>query len=313
MEKKKIAIFLLSCAVFLLGARIFPESRPIAKNVNASAKNESEIVVTWDFTPDENVSSLLIFRSLSPIASSEELSSLSPIASVDSGEKSWTDKISEIGKTEENGFFYAVIARLSDGAVYRVVVPSVNATVWECRLPDAEKTETLIEKSPERERLYFSGALREQPLPYMQKSLPDAEKSDSQKAADSVKNMFPLLPRKTEKKAEPHIFVEDKMTEATGDDYILQMILKRTFFAADYKKAADELVRFLSANRAESAASRAEFYIGECYYFSGDYKKALEYFLKTQDVFVSLSRKWMRLSLNAYEIPSEKINIKEEK
>ena len=297
----KTALFLLSAQLLVhcfFISPAFSQSRPIASNVTATAKNENEILVTWDLTVQDGVTSIAIFRANAPIAVSQDLAELAERAEVESSAHSFTDRIED--KTAE--YFYAVIARTA-GKLYRVVVPSVNATVIACVLPEAEKTETLIEPESEAEKLYVAGSLREQPLPYMKKSIRTPNQSDS--AAESVKNMFPLAPKTVEKGLSPYVFAKDREEGATGDDYLLQVILKRTFLNADYKKAAEELVQFLSANREENASRRAEFYIGECYYFSGDYKRALEYFLKTQNDFVPLCRKWTRYTLNAYEIPKK--------
>lgn len=294
---RNIEKYVFSLLFLLLCSLSFSSSRAIASNVNARANND-EILVTWDFSSSSKVSSFLIFRTSSPLASSQELNSLEAVCEVEANQRAWTDKVEKRGED----YYYAVIATVS-GKMVGIVVPSVNATVISCRLDEKVQTQTLIERKEEGEKLYFSPSLREQPLPYMKKSVP--EKSEAKIASDSVKNMFPLLPRTAQKKLPPYIFSEDREENAIGDDYLLQMILKRSFFVGDYKKASEELVRFLSVNREKGASDRAYFYIGECYYFSGDYKTALEFFLHTQNIYKELTRKWTRYTLNAFEIPTK--------
>lgn len=294
---RNIKKYVFSLLFLLLCSLSFSSSRAIVSNVNAR-ENNGEILVTWDFSSSDKVSSFLIFRTSSPLSSSEELLSLEAVAELDASQRSWSDKSEKRGED----YYYAVIATVS-GKIVRIVVPSVNATVISCRVAEKEQTPTLIEREEEGEKLYFSPSLREQPLPYMKKSVP--EKSEAKIASESVKNMFPLLPRTAQKKLPPYIFSEEREENAIGDDYLLQMILKRSFFVGDYKKASEELVKFLSVNREKGASDRAYFYIGECYYFSGDYKTALKFFLHTQSIYKELTRKWTRYTLNAFEIPTK--------
>lgn len=288
--------------LFFLSSFLSAHSRPIAMNISAIAKGVERIRLAWEFDSIADISSLLVFRSKKTISTSQDLLLLKPIATLDKDANIYDD-VFENGEGKKEEFYYAVIAQLKDGSTYNVVLPSINATVNPVCLLEPKQTKTLIEKEEKAQRLYMEGELREQPLPYMQKTLPNKELEDSKTAAENVKNMFPLSAAKEKKKLSPFIFRDDTKEVKTGDDYLLQAILKRTFFKSDYKKASEELTQFLGVNREKGAADRSYFYLGECYYFSGDYEKALSYFLHTQSIYPELTRKWATYTLNEYQIP----------
>ena len=300
--KSRFINFLLFLLLFLLThISLFAQSRPVATNLQAIAKSREAIHLSWDFDANDSIEHLLVFRSNKTISTSQDLLILKPLANLPNNARTFDDMLEQ--DSSEQDFYYAVIAQFKDGSTYNVVLPSINATVNKVQLLSPIQTQKLIDKEEKEEKLYMEGELREQPLPYLQKSLPDKDLKDSQSAAEKVKNMFPLSQKGQKKKLSPHIFREDTQDVRTGDDYLLQMILKRTFFVSDYKKAANELTQFLSVNREKEAVDRSYFYLGQCYYFSNDYQKALSYFLHTQNIYPELTRKWAKYTLDDYEIP----------
>ena len=91
------------------------------------------------------------------------------------------------------------------------------------------------------------------------------------------------------------------MTEPSGgDDYLLFDILKTTFIKKKYGECSEKLIKFLGQNRSKDVTNRAIFYLGECYYYTGDFSKALGQFLLLEDVYPALSRKWSESTLDLY-------------
>jgi len=79
--------------------------------------------------------------------------------------------------------------------------------------------------------------------------------------------------------------------------------LKTTFIKRKYKEAQTELLRLLATNRSDAVTSRAFFYLGESYYFSGNYADAVNAFLYAADAYPSLAKKWIDSSLDFMQLP----------
>ena len=103
----------------------------------------------------------------------------------------------------------------------------------------------------------------------------------------------------------PHIFEEDMVSPSGGDEYLLFEVLKTTFIKKKYEESAASLQRFLAQNRSQAVTERANFYLGESYYYSGRFPEALNFFLTLQERYPALSKKWIESTLDLYQIPLE--------
>ena len=95
----------------------------------------------------------------------------------------------------------------------------------------------------------------------------------------------------------PYIFLSDIKSEAGGEEYSLRQILETSFMTRSWEQTIDELNRFLNIRRTSSTTARAHFYLGEAYFFIGDYRKALLEFLMAQDQYFNQSREWIQYVL----------------
>jgi TolA-binding protein len=102
-----------------------------------------------------------------------------------------------------------------------------------------------------------------------------------------------------------YVFSEDTVSPAGGDDYLLFDVLKGAFINKRWSQAAKDLEQFLMQNRSASVTNRANFYLGECYYFMAQYPKALNQFLLLRDSYPALTRKWSKSALDLYTLPVE--------
>ncbi len=114
----------------------------------------------------------------------------------------------------------------------------------------------------------------------------------------SERNAALLLPAKnvSKRKATPlfrHIFSEDQVVPAGGDDWLLYEILNEGWMQYSYVQAKAKLSAFLSQHREEGATNRATFYLAEAEYFTDNYEEALNLFLTVQDSFPELAGKWI--------------------
>ena len=104
--------------------------------------------------------------------------------------------------------------------------------------------------------------------------------------------------KKREPVLKPYIFEEDLISPDGGDDYLLFEILKQYFVHKNYDEAIVQLNKLAGTNIKDSTRSRVYFYIGECEYLTGEYEKAVKSFVKVQDIYPTLARKWINSSLD---------------
>ena len=97
-----------------------------------------------------------------------------------------------------------------------------------------------------------------------------------------------------------HIFEEDLVSPAGGDEYLLFEILKTYFIKKQYTESITALRKFLAQNRTKSVADRASFYLGESYYYTGNFPAALTRFLALEDTYPELTRRWIDSSLDLF-------------
>ena len=290
MKKNLFFSFLL--ILLLHTSRLFPETpaRPLVESLSAREEN-GKISLTWVLPQNFKAESILVYRDKKQIST---VKNMFPIAQLLPLRTSFTD-------SPEHGisFFYCVLARDTSGNVFETIIPSVNATVSPVKIKPSETY------TPEPEKSYESGNMRRVPLPYLDLSQDLRKKGNitNKNLLKAAKELSEIKNKPPKKGLEPYIFPEDSSASKTGDDYYLFQILKNSFLTEKYKKTADELNDFLGINRSEKTTARATFYLGESFYFLGDYKKAISHFLSVSDDFPELSRKWLDASLDLYELP----------
>ena len=294
------ALYLL--VPFILFAQ---NSSPVVTDIDVSNISDNRIEISWilpERTAHNTVSQIKVYRSTTPINNVDELE---PISVLPGNFISYIDN-----PPDSKEYFYAVITVIEDVAdgsdvPYNLLLPGVNSTTVGVHL---KKTTPPVQvtKTPKR-RSYEEDELREQPLPYMNilgdsrsKSTSLISKESEQKALALVSfNKKASVPQKLTQ----YIFEEDSEAPIAGDDYLLYEILQNSFLKEDYVKSIEEINNFLSINRSASSTDRATFYLGECYYFTNEYERALTCFLEVQSSYTSLSRKWSQSSLDLYQIP----------
>ncbi len=296
--KKFLLFFILTASlpVFIFSAE--NQQRPIVRDIKAEVVASNKVKVSWKISKNFNASSLVVYKSTEPIASKNQLYKIRPLGEVPPKAIAFTDTL-----TTYNDYYYAVIAKNSDGTLYDIVLPSINATANGVKAPRGEKKVEIVPEDPEK--LYPAGTMREVPLPYLDMI------DDLYKKPNKLDELVLLRGKELAKghKApakiplDPYYFEEDMIRAPAGDEYYLFEILKTTFVKKDYKNAATQLKTFLSVNRSEKVTDRAVFYLGQCQYYMHNYKQAVNLFLYTQDSYPSLSKKWIESCLDLYKIP----------
>ena len=288
--KKTFSIIGLLFFSFILFAE-----KPIVRDIQAEAGKGNKINIFWTLpeNPEKEISSFLIYRDTRQIASYAQIKNISPIAQIDSNFSGYTDLVKDY-----NDYFYCVLAVTKDSSVpYDLILLSFNSTVKGVHI--SMNTQQKEPQKKEQEKLYYEGTLRETPLPFIdivENSL-QPEPTVSEEAAFAAQTLTNKT-KKREPVLKPYIFEEDLISPDGGDDYLLFEILKQYFVHKNYDEAIVQLNKLAGTNIKDSTRSRVYFYIGECEYLTGEYEKAVKSFVKVQDAYPTLARKWINSSLD---------------
>ena len=288
--KKAFSIIGLLFFSFILFAE-----KPIVRDIQAEAGKGNKINIFWTLpeNPEKEISSFFIYRDTRQIASYAQIKNISPIAQIDSNFSGYTDLVKDY-----NDYFYCVLAVTRDSSVpYDLILLSFNSTVKGVHI--SMNTQQKEPQKKEKEKLYYEGTLRETPLPFIdivENSL-QPEPTVSEEAAFAAQTLTNKT-KKREPVLKPYIFEEDLISPDGGDDYLLFEILKQYFVHKNYDEAIVQLNKLAGTNIKDSTRSRVYFYIGECEYLTGEYEKAVKSFVKVQDVYPTLARKWINSSLD---------------
>lgn len=288
--KKTFSILGLLFFSFILFAE-----KPIVRDIQAEAGKGNKINIFWTLpeNPEKEISSFFIYRDTRQIASYAQIKNISPIAQIDSNFSGYTDLVKDY-----NDYFYCVLAVTKDSSVpYDLILLSFNSTVKGVHI--SMNTQQKEPQKKEQEKLYYEGTLRETPLPFIdivENSL-QPEPTVSEEAAFAAQTLTNKT-KKREPVLKPYIFEEDLISPDGGDDYLLFEILKQYFVHKNYDEAIVQLNKLAGTNIKDSTRSRVYFYIGECEYLTGEYEKAVKSFVKVQDIYPTLARKWINSSLD---------------
>lgn len=288
--KKTFSIIGLLFFSFILFAE-----KPIVRDIQAEAGKGNKINIFWTLpeNPEKEISSFLIYRDTRQIASYAQIKNISPIAQIDSNFSGYTDLVKDY-----NDYFYCVLAVTKDSSIpYDLILLSFNSTVKGVHI--SMNTQQKEPQKQEKEKLYYEGTLRETPLPFIdivENSL-QPEPTVSEEAAFAAQTLTNKT-KKREPVLKPYIFEEDLISPDGGDDYLLFEILKQYFVHKNYDEAIVQLNKLAGTNIKDSTRSRVYFYIGECEYLTGEYEKAVKSFVKVQDIYPTLARKWINSSLD---------------
>ena len=288
--KKAFSIISLLFFSFILFAE-----KPIVRDIQAEAGKGNKINIYWTLpeNPEKEISSFLIYRDTRQIASFSQIKNLEPIAQISSNFSGYTDSVKDF-----IDYFYCVLAITKDStSPYDLILLSFNSTVKGAHI--AVNSQQKEPQKKETEKLYYEGTLRETPLPYIDivENSIQPNPTVSEEAAFAAQT----LTNKSKKKEpilKPYIFEEDLISPDGGDDYLLFEILKQYFVQKNYEESIVQLNKLAGTNIKETTRNRIYFYIGECEYLTGEYENAVKSFVKVQDAYPILSRKWINSSLD---------------
>ena len=288
--KKAFSIISLLFFSFILFAE-----KPIVRDIQSEAGKGNKINIYWTLpeNPEKEISSFLIYRDTRQIASFSQIKNLEPIAQISSNFSGYTDSVKDF-----IDYFYCVLAITKDStSPYDLILLSFNSTVKGAHI--AVNSQQKEPQKKETEKLYYEGTLRETPLPYI--DIVENSIQPTPTVSEEAAFAAQTLTNKSKKKEpilKPYIFEEDLISPDGGDDYLLFEILKQYFVQKNYEEAIVQLNKLAGTNIKETTRNRIYFYIGECEYLTGEYENAVKSFVKVQDAYPILSRKWINSSLD---------------
>lgn len=302
MNKSVLSLFILLLINF---SNIFAQnSRPVVSEINTISKTDNKIKITWKAPENSSpeITGFIIYKDSKQITSSIQLSELTPVAKVDAETFSYIDSVNDY-----RDYYYCIICSTKNGS-YTVILPAVNSTVNGIKTASSEtkiaEQEPVVSENTSQAHSNPAEKMRDIPLPApaLVKATKNKQNILGPKAmavADELGNKYSNSSAKINKL---FVFECDLISPEGGDDYYLFKILKNTFVKKNFSKSINELSDFLSIHRDEEVTQRAIFYLGESYYFSKNYEKAVFQFLQVQDKYPELCKKWIDSCLDLIQV-----------
>jgi hypothetical protein len=185
-------------------------------------------------------------------------------------------------------YYYALISEAEFASGTIQIQEGVNATVSPVEVPFNDNGGAGLGRN-ERDRVRII------PIPVRNGSAaaPALLSGQAERAARIVSN----YERRPGQFQEPVFFMEDMEASAIGENAQLRLILYGSFSALDWEQAGDDLRQFLSIPHSAQVTSRARFYLGQVYYFSGKPREALFEFLASHTHYPAESSAWIDAAL----------------
>jgi len=288
---KKISILGLF-ALFLISNLSSQSNKPYAKDINLSLKDDN-LIITWQNPPNStetsfSIDKIYIYFDTNPILSSSQLIESNLLVVLDSNQNEYIVKDKKYFSN-----YYAVIYKMKNQTFYDVLIISENTTSFNNEINkgilDLLATSPLKNDDTEIEKGLEIGTLRNTPLPKLSLS---TEKYTEAK--------IKLETEKSSNKIAYYVFQEEKVENAVGTAYQLYAIVSDFFPSERFLEAANELENLLQNKFDEKTTARIHFYLGECYYFTGNYKNALNCFLLSEKSYFTISKQWQQIVLNSF-------------
>lgn len=264
-----------------------------ARVTNLQAKLSGESV-SLTFSSSLASHELLIYRATSPVLTAQELASAVGVGDVPGTATSFSD-------TPVAGipYYYAVIdsEMLRNGAIELTAGENTTRTPIEIPLP-AEAAGPKLYATPRPRPLPLlrvtSDLASGTPLPPSAlASAPMTVELSSASRTDVASLLDSLPPVKTRKLSLRILDPEKGVVAQTGEEISLKAIVDGPLKDGEWQAAERRLEDFLNIPRAQAIEQRASFYLGQAYYFQGDYRKAFLGFLTAEKGLYTEVQPWM--------------------
>ena len=289
-------IFTISCFAQSSASSVISNLKVTIKSIS---NDNATISLNWKIPKKNDITEFIIYRNTKQLTK-EQLSQLTPIETLKGKYTSYFDTVKNL--SEE--YYYAVLTKNRNGEIFDIIIPTVNSTV--IPVTPVPKKYVFTEHINKPGKIETRENERELiPLPFLN----EHDTSYAEKITIPQKNIevAKKLSSKTNKsKTKPlQILPQDKIPD-TGDQYLLSVIVNSSFINAEWETAKKDLLEFLKINRTEETINRANFYLGQIYFYQGNSKNALNSFMSSLNSYPIESRQWIDEVLEKLEI--ENIN-----
>ena len=120
-----------------------------------------------------------------------------------------------------------------------------------------------------------------------------ARRELSSETRTAVQAFLEAIPEREYPELEAEILPEHLNGSFEGAAYTLSLILKEQFQSGDFSGSARSLESFLSIRREDSVERAARYYLGQAYYFEGEYRKAFYEFLIAEERYYPEAQSWI--------------------
>jgi hypothetical protein len=259
-------------------------------DINA-VSNEDHIIITFNSSTEDR--ELLMYRNDSPITTYSDLfDAISWVLPSNTLEYKDTPPAGI-------GYYYAVL----DSELVKIgnisLVLDENTTKYAVKLPITEENRILSVEVPEQ--------MRSRPLPYLMLQTdistgemletPPLDLPEKQELTPAASKAIAELISQYTPPAREDITVQllevDKADNYTGEEFILNNIVKNELLTHKYLTAISSLIDYISVHRPKNLETRARFYLAQGYYFSKQYDKAILEFLMAKEEYLPESTAWI--------------------
>ena len=256
---------------------------------------ESEDSIELSFKCSKPTAELFIYRNTEPIENRNDIIKANLIATLSGTATSFTDY-----PVPGIGYYYGIIdSNLIKTGNY-IFKAGENITILPVELKLESVDRIGLPEMPES---------RPKPLPYLSisrgyqsgrplspsviDSIP--EKRDvSAKTESAINNFLSSVSAGKTADPQPVILNQNKFPAPGSEQSMLKDILDSDFKNGDYDTAAVKLLEFQKIRRDNDIEASVHFYLGQIYYFLGEYSKSFTEFLFAEDFFYLETRPWIK-------------------
>jgi len=276
-----------------------PTQAELAATVSGITTTRINDEVVLRFQSSRSGRTLVIFRSTSPIDSSDALSRAVRVREVPSDTSSVTDF-----PVPGIGYYYAVLdtALLTSGTIALKAGENFTGSAIEVPLGGEATgipTASLIPRQTT-------------PLPFLilqegiqsgsnlvpSLILPTPNATLDPKTATAAEWLLSHVRIEAPAPLKPVVLNEDKVSSDKGAEYTLKGIVLTQLAHHQWSDAVTLLSNLLTLPLPADIRARAQFYLGQSYYFEGKYKQAFLAFLLSKDFYYTAAEPWMNAILD---------------
>ncbi len=89
------------------------------------------------------------------------------------------------------------------------------------------------------------------------------------------------------------LLVHEEAPNLEGEEELLRVIAVAGMGVSDYRESVEKLSGFLSARHSKATEARARFYLGQAYYFRGQYREAMSEFVFSRGTYYVETQSWI--------------------